>query len=381
MASLHIEHLGKQYGAARGTAGAWALRDFSLEVGDGELVAIVGPSGCGKSTLLRMVAGLETETTGTMRLGDRVLNGLAPRDRDVALMFQSYTLLPHLTIAENLAFGLKLRGVARAERMRKARAAADMLGIVPLLDRLPSQVSGGERQRAALGRAILREPSAFLFDEPLSSLDAQMRLQLRVEIQRLHQRTRVPMLFVTHDQSEALTLGDRVLVLNRGEIQQVASPEDLYRRPANAFVASFIGTPGMNLFTGRIANGSAHDREGGEGAGGPDKRFVSTSLTFTLPPARAAQLAGGMEVTVGIRPEHLRRAPAGGTARLRGTVTAVERHAGQTTLYLEQGPVSFAARLADDFSSRPGDVCDWTFGDDDVFVFAGPDRARLDLAG
>ncbi len=385
MASLHIEHLGKRYGTARetarGTAGAWALRDFSLDVGDGELVAIVGPSGCGKSTLLRMVAGLETETAGTIRLGDRILNGLAPKDRDVALMFQSYTLLPHLTIAENLAFGLKLRGVPKTERLRKARAAAETLGIVPLLDRLPAQVSGGERQRAALGRAILREPSAFLFDEPLSSLDAQMRLQLRVEIQRLHQRTRVPMLFVTHDQSEALTLGDRVLVLNRGVIQQVAPPEELYRRPANAFVASFIGTPGMNLFTGQVSNGNAHNGEGGGSAGGPDKRFVSPALTFTLPPARAAQLTEGVEVTVGIRPEHLRRAPSADAARLRGTVTAVERHAGQTTLYLEHGPAAFAVRLADDFSSRPGDVCGWTFDDADVFLFAGPDRARLDFTG
>src|SRR5690606_17878178 len=187
---------------------------------------------------------------------------LPPNDRDLPLMYQSYPLLPHLPVAENLAFGLKLRGVPREERQRRAAAAAATLGITPLLERLPAQISGGERQRVALGRAILREPAAFLFDEPLSSLDAQMRLQLRVEIQRLHQRTRVPMLFVTHDQGEALTLGDRVVVLNRGAIQQVASPEELYRRPANAFVASFIGAPGMNLFTGRIANGSAHDREG-----------------------------------------------------------------------------------------------------------------------
>lgn len=373
MASLHIDNLGKRYDKS----GAWALRDFSLEVGDGELVAIVGPSGCGKSTLLRMVAGLETETTGIIRLGDRVLNGLAPKDRDVALMFQSYTLLPHLTIEENLAFGLKLRGVPKTERVRRAREAAGMLGITPLLGRLPSQISGGERQRAALGRAILRDPAAFLFDEPLSSLDAQMRLQLRVEIQRLHQRTRVPMLFVTHDQSEALTLGDRVLVLNRGEIQQVASPEELYRRPANAFVASFIGAPGMNLFAGRVQADNGEDGDDATRTGhAPGKRFVSPALNFRLSPARAAQLAEGMEITVGLRPEHLRRAD-GASARVHGTVTAVERHAGQTTLYLEHGPTPFAARLADDFSSRPGDACGWTFDDADVFVFAGPALARL----
>lgn len=362
MASLSISNLGKRYGKT----GPWALRDFSLEVADGELVAIVGPSGCGKSTLLRMLAGLEEETAGRIDLGGRTLNGLPPKDRDLALMFQSYTLLPHLTVEENLAFGLKLRGTPKAERLRRARDAAATLGLTPLLARLPAHISGGERQRVALGRAILRAPAAFLFDEPLSSLDAQMRLQLRVEIQRLHQRTRVPMLFVTHDQGEALTLGDRVLVLHQGVIQQVASPEELYRRPANAFVASFIGAPGMNLFAGRVAR----DAEG-------RARFESAALAFTLPPARAAGVRDGEEITVGVRPEHLRRA-GGGDARLRGVVTAAERHAGQATLYAESGSVAFAARAADDFVTRPGDVAAWTFDDDDLFVFAGAGLSRRD---
>jgi multiple sugar transport system ATP-binding protein len=369
MAALILENLGKRYGREK-DGGAWALRDFSLEIRDGELVAIVGPSGCGKSTLLRMLAGLEEESTGTIRLGGRVLNGLAPKNRDLALMFQSYTLLPHLTIAENLAFGLKLRGEGKTARLEKAREAARLLGIEPLLQRLPSEISGGERQRAALGRAILRSPSAFLFDEPLSSLDAQMRLQLRVEIQRLHQRMRVPMLFVTHDQSEALTLGDRVVVLNRGVIQQVAPPEELYRRPANAFTASFIGAPGMNLFPGRLERGGDEDKP----------RFVSPALSFDLTPELAARARGLDEVTVGLRPEHLRRAEATAnpTCALRGEVTAVERQAGQATLYLQHGGTSFAAKAGEDFSARPGDITGWSFDAAHLFLFAGPDGKRLD---
>jgi ABC-type sugar transport system ATPase subunit len=364
MASLRIAGLGKQYGRA----GDWALKDFSLTVEDGELVAIVGPSGCGKSTLLRMLAGLEAESAGTVHLGDRMLGGLPPKDRDVALMFQSYTLLPHLTVEENLAFGLKLRGVPKAERLRRAREAADVLGLNGLLERLPSEISGGERQRAALGRAILRAPSAFLFDEPLSSLDAQMRLQLRVEIQRLHQRVRVPMLFVTHDQSEALTLGDRVLVLNRGAIQQVAPPDELYVRPANAFVASFIGAPGMNLFTGQVTT----DQTGG-------RHFASAALNLSLPPAlagRVTHLADGAALTLGVRPEHLRRSPPGDSS-LVGDVTAVERQAGQVTLYLNAGNVAFAAKAGDDHAARHGDSTSWTFDTAHLYLFDGHTGAAL----
>jgi multiple sugar transport system ATP-binding protein len=362
MAALTIENLGKRYEKT----GPWALRGFSLEIADGELVAIVGPSGCGKSTLLRMIAGLEEETAGTIRLGEgssaRVLNGLAPRERDLALMFQSYTLLPHLTVAENMGFGLKLRGVPKAERMKRVEETAGLLGVTSLLGRLPSEISGGERQRAALGRAVLRDPAAFLFDEPLSSLDALMRLQLRVEIQRLHRRTRVPMLFVTHDQSEALTLGDRVAVLNAGVLQQVAPPEELYARPANAFVASFIGAPGMNLFPGRVER---------DGAGA---RFVSPALSFALTADQATRLGGHAEATAGVRPERMRRADGG---PLRGEVTAVERQAGQATLYLQHGETSFAAKAGTDFSARPGDATAWTFDPDDVFFFAGAEGGRV----
>jgi len=372
MTALIIDKLGKRYGD-----GTPALRDFSLEVADGELVAIVGPSGCGKSTLLRTVAGLEEESSGTVRLGDRVLNGRAPKDRDVALMFQSYTLLPHLTVAENLAFGLKLRGTPRGERAAAAREAAALLGIGNLMDRLPSEISGGERQRVALGRAILRKPQAFLFDEPLSSLDAQMRLQLRVEIQRLHQRMQVPMLFVTHDQTEALTLGDRVVVLDKGVIQQVAPPEELYHRPANAFVASFIGAPGMNLFAGRVSDDAV----------GFGLRFTSPALSFAVPADREAAVRGRGAVTAGLRPEHLRPAEGGSEnagGLLRGAVTAVERQAGQTTLYLEaEGDrsaqpsvrsVPFAARVSGDFPARPGELRGWTFDPADLFFFDAEGR-------
>jgi ABC-type sugar transport system ATPase subunit len=382
MTALKIENLSKDYGGSgKGSrrssesgplAASAALRDFSLEVADGELVAIVGPSGCGKSTLLRTVAGLEEETSGTMRLGDRVLNGLAPKDRDVALMFQSYTLLPHLTVLENLAFGLKLRGTPRAERETQARETAALLGIENLLARLPAEISGGERQRVALGRSILRKPRAFLFDEPLSSLDAQMRLQLRVEIQRLHRRMRVPMLFVTHDQNEALTLGDRVVVLNHGVIQQVSPPEELYRRPANAFVASFIGAPGMNLFAGRI------EEEAGRSSDGKGLRFVSPALSFDIPRDRETGLRGRGEVSAGVRPEHLRPSDVSAAdvdtreGLLRGEVTASERQAGQTTLYLQRAGVTFAVRVT---GEAPGGTS-WTFDPADLFFF-GADGAAI----
>jgi ABC-type sugar transport system ATPase subunit len=364
MASLLIENLCKRYANAGRAGGgrAFALRDFSLEVGEGELVAIVGPSGCGKSTLLRTLAGLEEASSGHVRLGGRALDGLPPKDRDLALMFQSYTLLPHLTVEENLAFGLKLRGEPRAQRAAKAREAAALLGIGHLLQRLPAEISGGERQRAALGRAILRSPKAFLFDEPLSSLDAQMRLQLRVEIQRLHQRARVPMLFVTHDQTEALTLGDRVVVLNEGRIQQVAAPAELYARPANAFVASFIGAPGMNLFEGRL-----EAREGGA-------RFVSPALALDLSPATAARLAGRSTVTLGLRPERLRPAADG---PLLGEITAVERQGGQATVYSRREHEAFAARLADAPTARPGETARWTFDAGDAFWFDAEDGSAV----
>ena len=356
MSALIIKNLSKTF-----PGGTRALRDFSLQVEEGELVAIVGPSGCGKSTLLRIVAGLEEASSGTVQLGGRTLDGLHPKDRDVGMVFQSYTLLPHLTVSENMAFGLKMRGVSKKDRTTKAVETARLLGIENLLDRLPSEISGGERQRAALGRAILRQPGVYLFDEPLSSLDAQMRLQVRVEIQKLHQRSPVPMLYVTHDQSEALTLGDRIMVLHQGSIQQVAPPEEIIRRPTNTFVAAFIGAPGMNLVRGRIETVEN------------SVRFISPPLNFTLPPEQASILRGHGEVLAGIRPEHLSPEMNGS---LRGEVTVVERQPPGCCLYVKNGETTFAVRTHEVLSVRTGETMAFGF-DADKVLFYGTESGEL----
>ena len=268
MAEVRFENVQKVY--SRGDAPAVA--DFSLEVRDGEFLVLVGPSGCGKSTSLRMVAGLETPTSGRIFIGGRDVTDLPPKDRDIAMVFQNYALYPHMTVEENLSFGLKLRRVPKGEIARRVEAAAETLGIKPYLKRLPKALSGGQRQRVALGRALVREPAVFLFDEPLSNLDAKMRGEMRAEIIRLHNALGATMIYVTHDQTEAMTMGERIVVMSSGRIQQAAPPLEVYERPANEFVAGFIGTPPMNLFP----------------AG-------------TLDPDR----------TVGVRPEHIRLVPAG----------------------------------------------------------------------
>ena len=244
MASVTFRHVCKQYD--RGSAPA--VNDFCLEVPDGEFLVLVGPSGCGKSTTLRMVAGLETPTSGSVLIGGRDVTNLPPKDRDIAMVFQNYALYPHMTVAENLGFALKLRGTPKAEIARRVDEVAETLGLKDYLKRLPKALSGGQRQRVALGRAIVRQPAVFLFDEPLSNLDAKMRVEMRSEIVRLHHRLGCTMLYVTHDQTEAMTMGDRIVVMNAGEVQQVDAPMNVYEKPANPFVASFIGTPPMNLF-------------------------------------------------------------------------------------------------------------------------------------
>lgn len=243
-AEVVFEHVRKEY--AHGVPPAVA--DFSLRVERGEFLVLVGPSGCGKSTTLRMVAGLELPTSGTIRIGAREVTHLPPKDRDIAMVFQNYALYPHMTVRENMAFALRLRHVPTAEIARRVEAAAETLGLTPYLTRLPKALSGGQRQRVAVGRAIVREPAVFLFDEPLSNLDAKMRVEMRAEIVRLHQRLGATMIYVTHDQTEAMTMGDRIVVMNGGRIQQAAAPLEVYDHPANTFVASFIGTPPMNLF-------------------------------------------------------------------------------------------------------------------------------------
>ena len=244
MAAVSFRHIFKRYDAQS----APAVKDFNLEVADGEFLVLVGPSGCGKSTTLRMVAGLETPSSGSVLIGGRDVTRLPPKDRDIAMVFQNYALYPHMTVAENLGFALKLRGVPKTEIARRTEEVAGTLGLSPYLGRLPKALSGGQRQRVALGRAIVRQPAVFLFDEPLSNLDAKMRVEMRAEIVRLHHRLGCTMLYVTHDQTEAMTMGDRIVVMCEGEVQQVDAPMTVYERPANPFVASFIGTPPMNLF-------------------------------------------------------------------------------------------------------------------------------------
>ena len=288
MAAVRLNSVRKVYGN-----GHVAVHGATFEVANGELVALVGPSGCGKSTLLRMVAGLETISAGTLHIGDRQVNEVAPRDRDVAMVFQSYALYPHMSVYDNLAFGLKLRGVDRASLDAQVRTAARTLELETLLDRKPRQLSGGQRQRVALGRALVRNPQVFLLDEPLSNLDAKLRLGMRTEIGRLHRRLRATMLYVTHDQIEAMTLGERIVVFNAGEIQQIDTPMLLYNEPANLFVAGFLGSPAMNFFRGRLV-------------ADPRPRLLCADAALALPAegiARGMLAAMPPELIVGVRPE------------------------------------------------------------------------------
>jgi multiple sugar transport system ATP-binding protein len=285
--------------------GVVAVDELSLEVQPGEFLVLVGPSGCGKTTALRMVAGLEPVTAGQIRINDRVVTRLPPRDRDIAMVFQNYALYAHMTVRDNMGFGLKMARVPKSEIRRRVDEAAAMLGLVELLDRKPRQLSGGQRQRVAMGRAIVREPAAFLMDEPLSNLDAKLRVEMRGEIIRVQRRIAAPTLYVTHDQTEAMTMGDRVAILRDGVLQQLGSPDEVYDRPVNAFVAGFIGSPAMNLLPARL------ERDGdGLAVGFADARIPLPAETTSARPG-LANLAGKM-VTVGIRPEDF--GTAGGTA-------------------------------------------------------------------
>src|ERR1700734_3145960 len=249
MASVDVVNVRKSYGATE------VIHNVSANIADGEFVILVGPSGCGKSTLLRMIAGLESITAGDIRIGERVVNHLAPKDRDIAMVFQNYALYPHKTVAENMGFALKLRHASKAEIETRVRRAAEILDVTPYLSRYPRQLSGGQRQRGAMGRAIVRDPKVFLFDEPLSNLDAKLRVQMRAEIKEVHQTVRTTTVYVTHDQIEAMTLADRVVVMNHGVIEQVGTPQELYHHPATRFVAGFIGSPAMNFLPARVQDG------------------------------------------------------------------------------------------------------------------------------
>ncbi|MFN4014365.1 MAG: sn-glycerol-3-phosphate import ATP-binding protein UgpC [Reyranella sp.] len=276
------------------------IHGVDIEIADGEFVVIVGPSGCGKSTLLRMVAGLERITGGTIAIGDRVVNELEPKDRDIAMVFQNYALYPHFSVYENMAYGLKIRGLSKAEIDVRVQKAAKILELGSFLQRKPRQLSGGQRQRVAMGRAIVREPAVFLFDEPLSNLDAKLRVQMRLEIKRLQRELGVTSIYVTHDQVEAMTLADRLIVMNAGVADQIGTPMDVYERPASVFVAGFIGSPAMNFLAGKVVEGSRSIELAGTGA-----------VRVVLPIGLATAAAAGTPVAVGIRPEHLHPAADG----------------------------------------------------------------------
>lgn len=337
MAEVRLEKIGKVYpGNVR------AVGDVNLEIADGEFVVFVGPSGCGKSTTLRMIAGLEDITEGTIHIGTRMVNDLAPKDRDIAMVFQNYALYPHMTVYENMAFGLKLRKFKKEDIRARVLNAAKLLSIEELLERKPKALSGGQRQRVAVGRAIVREPAAFLFDEPLSNLDAKLRVETRAELKRLHQRLKTTTIYVTHDQEEAMTLGDRIVIMSQGKVQQVDAPLAIYERPKNRFVAGFLGTPPMNFVEGRLTekNGSLH--------------FEGLGLALALPDPIRASLKdrAGTAVTLGVRPEFFTPVdePVGVAARVTFKMDVVEPLGHLTDLYLstEQG-----ARVVARIKSRP----------------------------
>ena len=301
-----------------------AVDQFNLVIADGEFVVIVGPSGCGKSTSMRLVAGLEELTAGTVRIGDRIVNDLPPKDRDVAMVFQNYALYPHMTVYNNMAFGLKLRKMPRKEIERKVRETASLLSIEELLGRKPKALSGGQRQRVAVGRAMVRDPACFLFDEPLSNLDAKLRIETRAELKRLHQRLKTTTIYVTHDQEEAMTLGDRVVVMSEGLIQQVDTPLEIYRRPVNRFVAGFVGTPAMNFFEGTLV-----EKEGGMWF---DEGSAKLRLATSMGDALNARV--GQSVFMGVRPEAIGDEPNGQNNALQFDVKVVEPLGDKMDLYL-----------------------------------------------
>jgi len=354
MAEVSFRDVRKNYGTLA------VIHGISVGVKDGEFVVIVGPSGCGKSTLLRMVAGLETITAGEIAIGERVVNELEPKDRDIAMVFQNYALYPHMSVFENMAYGLKIRGFTKADIAERVKKAADILELESLLERKPRQLSGGQRQRVAMGRAIVREPAVFLFDEPLSNLDAKLRVQMRFEIQKLHRRLGTTALYVTHDQVEAMTLAQRMIVMNAGRAEQVGTPMEVYENPATQFVAGFIGSPSMNFVSGQVqGSGRVALAHGGVAA--------TTSSAAAEP---------GREVVVGIRPEHL--VPCGaGDAVLSGTVELVEQLGADMLIHFAHGPILVLARVPHGALPDAGSTMHFRAPPSSVFLFDAKSGARL----
>ncbi|MGH8724765.1 MAG: ABC transporter ATP-binding protein, partial [Burkholderiales bacterium] len=328
MATVTIRRLNKKY-----DGGFHAVKDVSLEIRDKEFLVLVGPSGCGKTTTLRMIAGLEEITSGQILIGERVVNDLPPMDRDIAMVFQNYALYPHKTVFDNMAFGLQMRGYAKDEIHKRVQDAAGILGIEALLERKPRQLSGGQRQRVAVGRAIVRHPQVFLFDEPLSNLDAKLRVQMRVELKRLHERLETTAIYVTHDQVEAMTLGDRVVVMKDGVVQQVGEPLELYGKPANKFVAGFIGSPAMNFV--EVAISGARDGLWAEAEG----------LRIRVPQEFSSRVQAGKRLTLGVRPEALRLANGTDEHTFATEVDVVEPLGNEILLNFRAGGVPMVARV------------------------------------
>jgi multiple sugar transport system ATP-binding protein len=335
MASIEIRGVDKAFGATQ------VLHGVDLEVADGEFLVLVGPSGCGKSTLLRMIAGLEEVSGGEIVIGDRVVNDLPPKDRDIAMVFQNYALYPHMSVRDNMAFSLKLRGESKATVAKKVEEAAEILNLSSFLDRYPRQLSGGQRQRVAMGRAIVRDPQVFLFDEPLSNLDAKLRVQMRVEIKALHQRLHATSVYVTHDQIEAMTMADRIVVLQDGRVEQIGSPLELYDRPANLFVAGFIGSPAMNFVRGRLRRNA-------------ESVWVEASDGSRLPIGRNREGQEGQEVVYSFRPEQLTLGAAGTGVPAR--ILVIEPTGADTHVYCELCGTQMCAVFGERLALKPGET-------------------------
>jgi len=359
MAVVSLSGVGKSFGPVH------VIHDVNLEIGDGELMVLVGPSGCGKSTLLRMIAGLETIDRGELRIGGEISNDMSPKERNIAMVFQSYALYPHMTVRENMGFSLKLSKAPLAEATAKIARAAEILGLGDLLERRPRELSGGQRQRVAMGRAIVRDPAVFLFDEPLSNLDAALRVQMRVELAELHQRLGATMIYVTHDQVEAMTLAQKIAVLNRGRIEQVATPAELYHRPSNLFVGRFIGSPQMNVLSARVS-----------AVGDGRVALVMQDGGELSIPTRALGLEVGATVQLGIRPEALTPTEDGA---LRGAIRLVEYLGGLTLLHVgRDGGAPLVAQLPGNCAAQVGQPIRFDAAASGVHLF---DAAGVRIAG